>query len=271
VWVVLVSLSASCCFAAAVVLQQHAAVSHGANLGLILRPLWIAGIAIDFVGFLLQLLALHLGGIVEVQVLLTSVLAFGLLFAGAKPGSAGWWGIGLLTAGLAGALLAANPRPPASGHDRASLWLPTIVIFVAATALALTKSPVLQAVGGAMLFALSALLGQRVGNELEGHEWWSILTKPWVYLLVVASLIGLAVVQRCYERGRLAPTLVVLTLVDPIASLVLGIAVGRNHVRGGDFLVLTALAGIVMVVGIVLLARVKGSLATRREAAPVGT
>jgi len=267
VWVVIVSLAASFCFAAAVVLQQHAAASHGANLALILRPMWLAGIVVDFAGFLLQLLALHLGGIVEVQVLLTSVLAFGLLLAGARPEPTGWWGIALLSVGLAGALLAANPRPPATNHDRASLWVPTIVIGSLSAAFAVAKHPVVQAVSAALLFALAALLGQRVGNDLDGSAWWTALTRPWLYLLAAASGIGLAIVQRCYERGPLAPTLIVLTIVDPVASLVLGTLVGRNHLRAGGFAVLTALAGAVIVVGIVLLAKAEDSLATRRELA----
>ncbi|HEX7355643.1 MAG TPA: DMT family transporter [Mycobacteriales bacterium] len=255
---VVVALLAAACFAAAVVVQQRAAQAHGARLSLVVTPLWLVGGAIDAVGFALQVIALHLGSVIEVQVLQVAVLPFGLLIGRVRPSRSAWLGVAAVGVGLAGVILAANPR---HGPGQGGLIPAVIVVsLLCVLLLVLTRgSQVRSAVGCALaaglLFATTATTAHAAGNDFGEHGLVGLLARPSVYLTAAVSGAGLALAQRAYANGPLALNLVVLTLLDPLASLGLGVVVAGDRLRSGWYAVGAVAAAAVAAGGVVLLAR----------------
>ncbi len=255
---VVVALLGAACFAGAVVIQQRAAQRVGAHLRLVLNPLWLLGGAVDFAGFALQVIALHLGGVVLVQVLQVTVLPFGLIFGRVRLPRSAWLAVAGMGLGLAGIIGATNPRP---GPGRGGLIPAVLVVavLVAGVLLATRGSPVRSAVGAAfcasLLFATTATTAHVAGDDFSTHGLAGMLQRPSVYLTAVISATGLTLAQRAYAGGPLALNLVVLTLLDPLASLALGVVVAGDRLRGGGWAVLAAFAASVAAASVVVLAR----------------
>jgi hypothetical protein len=255
---VVVALFAALCFSAAVVVQQKAAHSHGAKLSLVIDPLWLAGGTIDFAGFVLQVIALHLGSVVEVQVLQVSVLPFGLLIGRVRLRWQAWASVAAVGLGLAGVILLANPRH-GPGHGGLIPAVITVAVLVAIILVATRGNVIRSAVGSALsaglLFATTATTAHVAGDDFTAHGLVGLLERPSVYLTAAISASGLALAQRAYANGPLALNLVVLTLLDPLASLALGVAVAGDRLRGGWWAVGAVAAAVVTAVGVVVLAR----------------
>ena len=141
---IVLAVLASLCFATAVVFQQEAAVEaqsaratqrhsvFGLALGLLRRRVWLFATLVDFSGFMLQATALHFGRITDVQPILVTVLAFGMVLgAWRSETSLGWvdlTGALLLSLGIVGFLLAADPE---HGSDSPTPGrLPLVVVSV---------------------------------------------------------------------------------------------------------------------------------------------
>ena len=263
-----VALAASACFATAVVFQQEAAVeAHeaadpgrrsviGLALAVLRRKAWLLATVVDFAGFLLQSVALHLGRITLVQPILVTVLAMGMVIGAWRShthlGLIDLLGLLFLSGGIAGFLLAAQPSH--GGVDALPQRLPFAVGSVLGLlALAVVISRRLGARGRATLlafaagssFAVVAALAKEVGGELTGSG-----------VLAVVAISGLSVEQTAFAAGPLVPTLVTLTLVDPLASLVTGVYVYGEALQGGAPSIAAAvLCGLLTAVGVVLVAR----------------
>lgn len=270
---VIVALLAAACFAAAVVVQQRAAQAHGARLSLVITPLWLLGGLIDAAGFALQVVALHLGSVIEVQVLQVAVLPFGLLIGRVRPSRSAWFGVGAVGVGLAGVILAADPRhgPGQGGLISAVITVALLCLLI----LVVTRgNPVRSAVGSALaaglLFATTATTAHAAGNDFSAHGLGGLLTRPSLYLTAAVSGAGLALAQRAYANGPLALNLVVLTLLDPLASLGLGVVVAGDRLRSGWYAAAAAAAAAVAAGGVVLLARERSRVLGSAAGDPAG-
>lgn len=267
---VIVALLAAACFAAAVVVQQRAAQAHGARLSLVITPLWILGGAIDFTGFVLQVIALHLGSVIEVQVLQVAVLPFGLLIGRVRPSRSAWLGVLLVGVGLAGIILAADPR---HGPGQGGL-IPAVIVVALLCVLMLVltrgdqvRSAVGSALSAGLLFATTATTAHAAGNDFSAHGLVGVLTRPSLYLTAAVSGAGLALAQRAYANGPLALNLVVLTLLDPLASLGLGVVVAGDRLRSGWYAIGAVAAAAVAGAGVILLARERSRVVGSTSAA----
>src|SRR4051812_28519135 len=119
--VVAVALTASFCYAVAIVLQQRTAseADPGASLRLRLlgnlarRPVWLLGIALNGAGYGLRFIALSRESLVLVQPLLVCALLFALPLAAATGGrrlrGREWAGGAAIVAGLSAFEIAADP------------------------------------------------------------------------------------------------------------------------------------------------------------------
>ncbi len=262
---IVVALLAAAAFAGAVVIQQRAAQQVGARFSLVVTPLWLLGGTVDFAGFVLQVIALHLGGVVEVQVLQVSVLPFGLLLGRVRLPAPAWLAVAGVGLGLAGIIAATDPRP-GRGHDGLIPAVVVVAVIVVVVLLATRGGDVRSAVGSAfcasLLFATTATTAHVAGDDFTSHGLVGLLERPSVYLTAVISATGLALAQRAYAKGPLALNLVVLTLLDPLASLALGVVVAGDRLRGGGFAAVAVLAAVVAAASVVVLAREEA--ATRR-------
>jgi drug/metabolite transporter (DMT)-like permease len=243
---VLLALGAALAYAAASVLQQREARADagseadgavGGGIRLVLRlarrPVWLAGLGADGLGFALQAVALGVGELLVVQPVLTS----GILFA--LPASAWWSGRRLgwadfawawvLAAGLTAFLLLAGTD---GGRNFASTraWLVCAVIatpvllgcLVAAARSQGTRRAVLYAFTAGAIFGITAAL-TKASVVLVDHHGFGALAHWQPYALLVLGLLGFVVNQRAFQSGSLTASLPTLTIVEPLVAAAIGI------------------------------------------------
>jgi hypothetical protein len=243
---VLLALGAALAYAAASVLQQREAEADagtdqgsavGGGIRLVLRlarrPIWLAGLGADAVGFGLQAIALGVGELLVVQPVLTS----GILFA--LPAGAWWSGRTLtrtdfawactLAVGLAAFLLLAGSE---GGRDFASTraWVVCALIatpvltgcLIAGARSRGTQRAVLFAFATGALFGITAAL-TKSSVVLLDHHGIGALTHWEPYALLVLGALGFVLNQRAFQAGSLTASLPTLTVVEPIVAAVIGV------------------------------------------------
>lgn len=248
------ALAGSLCTATSSVCQRLGAKNSEAtrvDLGLIFRlarrPIWLAGLASQILGFAFQVEALRYGALALVQ----PIFALELLFVFAYMNVLGtkrvtrrdWLAAAAMTAGLGVLLLAASPsggRP----HAPASLWWLAGLLTLAAVVTGLTiafglhrRSPasarrravVLGAVTGvawgfvaAVIKEFSSHLGQGLG-PIVGN--WSL------YVLIGAGAASLLLASHALAAGPLAASQPGFTILDPLAAGLLGLFLFGEHIQ----------------------------------------
>jgi drug/metabolite transporter (DMT)-like permease len=242
---VLLALGAALAYAAASVLQQREAYaddprgteSRGGGIRLVLRlarrPVWLAGLAFDGLGYGLQAVALGVGELLVVQPVITSGILFALpastWWSGRKLGRTQFVWACILALGLTTFLLLAGTD---GGKDRASsqAWLvcaaiavPTVGISVAAAMRASgTRRAVLFAFATGVLFGLTAALTKSSAVLLHAHGFGAFgYWEP--YALVVLGGLGFVLNQRAFQAGSLTASLPTLTVVEPVVAALIGV------------------------------------------------
>ena len=283
-WAVLLALGAALAYAGASVLQQReahldrgSADGNGAGQGagggvrlvlrLARRPVWLAGLACDGLGYALQALALGLGELLVVQPVITS----GILFA--LPVSAWWAGRRLtrgefawaciLAAGLIGFLLLAESG---GGKDFASsrAWIACAAIagpviagcVIAATRSTGTARAVLFAFATGTLFGVTAALTKST-VVLLGHHGVGALAHWEPYALLVLGATGFVLNQRAFQAGALTASLPTLTVVEPVVAVLVGITMLDESIPVHDAVdaIALVLSVVAMVASTVVLSR----------------
>jgi drug/metabolite transporter (DMT)-like permease len=238
---VLLALGAALAYAAASVLQQREAEADGGavgnGVGLVLRlarkPIWLAGLAADALGYCLQAVALGVGELLVVQPVLTSGILFALpvsaWWSGRKLGRRDFAWASMLAIGLTVFLLLAGTD---GGRDRASpeAWLtfavfacPVLVVCIVGGARSIgMRRAVLFAFGAGVLFGISAALTKSSVVLLHRHglgalSYW----EP--YALAIVGALGFVVNQRAFQAGSLTASLPTLTVVEPIVAAIIGV------------------------------------------------
>lgn len=261
----LLSLLAACANALSSVLQRRAAstapdkdfLSSRLVLDLLRRPVWFAGMASLIVGFLLQAAALHSGPLSTVEPILIVELALTLLLArlmlGGRLARSDWLAIAAVTVGLALALWAAAPAGGHAGHVDTLAWLIAIAsgagMMAVLTLASLRGRPahraaLLGAAAGAG-FGLSATLIKGV-TTLLGSGVVAVLGSWKLYAMVVAGVASLFLFQNAVQAGRLIAAQPAITIADPVVSVLYGVLLFGEHLRGGPY-VLAALGGVALV------------------------
>ncbi len=227
-------------FALGSVLQQKAgldAPTAGASSSLLLRmarrPVWLAGIASDAVGFVAQAAALGIGRLAVVQPLLVTSVVFALPLGvwisdqQARRRDAG--AATLVVVALIAFLAIANPS---GGRSEAPLpdWLiVALVCVVACVPLGLLgrrgpkqRRAAMLGTATGILFALTAALTKAVVDEL--HTGILHVIGSWeLYALGAVGYASMTLNQLALNTGALAPTVVTSGALDPAASVVLGL------------------------------------------------
>jgi drug/metabolite transporter (DMT)-like permease len=216
---------------------------------LLTRKVWLAGIGISGIGFLLQLAALRSGALVVVQPIVTSALVVCLAatawYDRAPLGLRTWAAIAAVVAGVsvflwAGTAHAAVPTTDVSGPALVlvSMAFVALVVLCARQARRGTGATRAVAVGAAAGLgnAYVALLA-RAGADALRHGVPALLGSPYPYGLAVAALVTVLLVQAIYQAGRPTLSLPLATVTESTGSLVMAVAVLHEH------LALTGLRG----------------------------
>jgi len=240
------------------------------------RKVWIAGFLMMIGAFLLQFLALHFGDLTTVQPILTLELPFlvaiiGLWFRHPLTWQE-WVGSSAAAGGLAAFLALSSP---ASGSETPDLDTWGLVSFAVvaggavAVMLARFGSRAWRAawfgVAGAIAFAFTAALIKEMNDQIT--RGWSHVFLSWPpYALAGAGLVGMFLAQNAFHAGPVTASQSALVIVDPLASIAIGIGLFGDHVQtSGGHLVGEVLAMLVLMAGVFSLSRSPLVVDVKRE------
>ena len=264
------ALLAGMCLAATGVLQQRAArrrpsderMSAQLLVKLAQNKWWLAGIGVAVLSYAFQAVALSTGPLSLVQPLIVSELLFAIPVSthlrGRKLTWRDWAAVSTVVVGLTIGIIAANPKR-GNPLQPFSLWgwalLAVGVIVVASVLVArVVNGPVkasMFALAGASTMGTQSALFSSTIAMLRGdipHTFTS--WQP--YALIVASFLGLYLVQNAYQAGPLAASMPVMDASLPLVSIGLGIGLFGDAVRTSWWGLTGAGVGILLlVVGIV--------------------
>jgi len=229
------------------------------------RGVWLLGFAFVVATVPLQIVALHLGSLSQVQPILTAELLFLVILLATwfrfHVGWREWMGCAGAAGGLAGFLIFAQPG---GGSD-----VPTTFEWVVAgslcggTALLAILSSFrgprwLRAaafgVAGAVGFAFTASLIKTVSNYIA-TDWVHVFFHWQTFGAAVCGAFSLFVTQNAIHAGPIAASQTALVLVDPLASIALGIGLYGDSLRtAGAYGPLEAISLLIMFVGAVSIA-----------------
>jgi drug/metabolite transporter (DMT)-like permease len=228
------------------------------------RGVWLLGFLFMVCAFLFQAFALHAGRLSVVQPILTAELLFLVFILGTyfgyKVRAREWIGATAIAAGLSGFLVFAQPgggeRVPSTAG-----WLVgggASAAVIAASVVATRWGPrwwkaAMFGTAAAMAFAFTAALIKVVGDYVA-KDWVNLVTHWQTYALIVFGVAGLFLAQNAFHAGPLAASQSTLVLVDPLFSIVIGIALFGDSLRTNEpWGPLEAISLLVMFVGAVFL------------------
>jgi hypothetical protein len=229
--------------------------------------IWLAGAAIAGVAFGLHALALHAGNLSFVQPLLVTMVLFALpvsRIVGGPPVSRaelGW--ATLLVVGLAAFFAAANPEArPGSAVDASPAGITAVVglltvlgcVTLARRRMPQQRAALLGGAAGISFAAVAALL--KTTTDVLPHGVTSLVLAWQLYALAIVGAVGVVLTQLAYRSGPLTASLPALNSVNPLASVLIGVAVFDEHFRTGLLPSTVEAAGLAAVtVAVIMLSR----------------
>ncbi len=229
------------------------------------RGVWLLGFAIMVASFLTQAVALHLGDLSQVQPILTTELLFLVLLLATwfrfRIGLREWLGCLAAAGGLAGFLAFAQPGggqlvPTNLGWLVAGSVCGGVILLAIVLAL---RGPrwwraAMFGAAGAVGFAFTASLIKTVGDYVAA-DWTQMFVHWQTYGLAVCGVGSVFLAQNAFHAGPIAASQTALVLVDPLASIAIGIGLFGDNLRtAGVFGPLEALSLLVMFIGAVSIA-----------------
>lgn len=284
--VVVLALAAAALFGASSVLMHTQARAAPADhalkpsllVHLVQQPAWLAGIGAQMAGFGLLATALEMGSLSLVQAIIPAGLLLALPLAARASGKrlrrADWLGAGATIAGLAVALVIADPatgRSTPSGEGWAVLLTVTVVLTIvllvvgsrlsgAGRAIALaTAAGILLGLNAVVTKAAATSFKEGIGDGLSSWE---------TYGVAVFGLTGLLLMQSAFQAGEIEWSLPTLTVTNPVLSIAVGLTLLDETVAAhGPALILLVASLAVMVWGVVSLARSPALVAIHEQPA----
>ncbi|MFF8862737.1 DMT family transporter [Streptomyces sp. NPDC015139] len=263
------ALGAAVCFGTATVLQAVAARDAaaegdgGGDAALLLRALrqwrYIAGLALDGLGFLLQIAALRsvpiyaVGAALAASLAVTAVVAARLLRV--RLSGLEWAAVGVVCAGLAMLGLASGTE----GDEQGPPWLPYAMVAVAVGVL------LLGAIGGrltgrtrSLLLGLGAGFGfgvvevsVRLIDSLRPAD---LFTDPAAYALLIGGGAAFLLLTSALQRGSVTTATAGMVIGETVGPAAVGVVWLGDRTREG-LAWLAVLGFTVAVAGALLLAR----------------
>jgi drug/metabolite transporter (DMT)-like permease len=231
---------------------------------LVRQPVWLVGIAGLIGGFVFQAAALHFALLTVVQPIVVGELPLTLLLGAVvfhlRVDREAIWGTVTVSAGVAAVLVATAPRP---GREATTLsWLVasalTAVIGASLVAAALrttaSRRGALFGVAAGLGFGFTAALMNSALHHLN-HGLAGLFGAWQLYATIAAGITSVFLAQNALQAGPLAAAQPPITTCDPLSSIVYGVLVFGEQLRGGYWIILTAAGGVAVLVGSVVLSR----------------
>jgi len=248
---VVLALAAALCNALATIFERLGVETApaGAEMHLRLmtyvlrRPVWFLGFASMIGAFMFQVAALSEGGLTLVQPLLVSELIFLVAILRIWFGRPLGWreaaGVGLTVIGLATFLAVSNQG---GGDDLPSSlgWLLVITASAGAVVVAVFMArfgsrpwrSAWYGTGAAISFALVAAFMKSTTTLESRIGFVHLFTHFEPYGIAVGGLCGLFLTQNAFHAGPITSSQAALVIVDPIASIVIGVSLFGDNLRG---------------------------------------
>ena len=229
------------------------------------RGVWLLGFAFMVASFLMQAVALHLGDLSQVQPILTTELLFLVVLLATwfrfRIGLREWLGCLAAAGGLAGFLVFAQPgggnlSPSTLGWIVAGSACGAVVVVAVLAALHGPRwwRAAMFGAAGAVGFAFTAALIKKVGDYVA-TDWVHMFSHWETYALALCGLGSVFLAQNAFHAGPIAASQTSLVLVDPLASMAIGIGLFGDNLRtSGVYGPLEALSLLVMFTGAVFIA-----------------
>ncbi|MGH9064912.1 MAG: DMT family transporter [Acidimicrobiales bacterium] len=264
---------AACANAVSSVLQRKADKDESSEDNLSLRliwdllhkPVWFGGILAVIAGFLLQATALSAGALAVVEPVLVLELPVTLVLAGFvfhRPmHGREWAAVVAITAGLAGLLYFLSPSAGTGTRVPDLEWALGIVATLGAVAglVAWSLRPGSDARRAALLgvatgisFGLTAAFMKAMTNALA-HGFANVFVTWQTYAMIVTGALAMFLLQSALNAGRLVAAQPGFTGADPVVSILWGVLVFGEKVRGGLYLILVGVSVVVAAWGVYLL------------------
>lgn len=239
------------------------------------HPLWLGGLLADVGGLALQVVALHVGSLIVVQLVLTTAVLFSLVVSHRLAGTRISrrelvLGVALVlsiaTFLLGSGALEATPGPV----DRRTATLAALAILATVVALVAVsrflrrrksrsrRATALLGLAVGIVYAGTAALIKVCGHVVAAHGIGGLLTSWPLYVLVAAGAGGLLLAQIAFQSGPLAASLPATATADPLVSVLLGVVVFDERLRTGAGAVgLTVLSLAALCASVAALSRVR--------------
>ena len=277
------ALLAALLFALATVLEQKGAMEEpedgalhpGFLARLARKPVWLAGLGADALGYGAQAAALGFGRLLSVQPLLVASVVFALPL-GAKIthqhiGRREILGASAVCAGLIVFRLVATPYGGSSDATAASWLIGAAIIGGLAALLVLAsigrrpsvRATFLGIAAGMILGGLVAALTKSTVDRFD--EGFAAVLADWhVYALAGVALTGFLLAQASLQTGALAPAMTSETVLEALAGVVVGITVLNERLDQSPAETVVSLLGLALVVaGLLILSRCRGAVKPR--------
>jgi drug/metabolite transporter (DMT)-like permease len=230
------------------------------------QKIWLIGFGFSLIQFGFVATALKHGELSTVQPVLTTELLFLLLILGVwfryHLGAREWLGGLTVVAGLGAFFLAARPH---GGQE-----IPSTTQWVVATA-AVAGAIGLGVLGGlrgprwwraaslgaatAVAASYTSALTKAITSYLD-HGWSAVFSHFEPYMLTVVGFGTIFLLQSALHAGPITASRTTLVTMNPLVSIVLGITLFGDILRGGAlWITLEVLALAVLVAGVVILTR----------------
>lgn len=211
------------------------------------HPRWLLGVLADVAGLALQVLALRLGGVIVVQVVLTTTVLFSLVFsqwlAGCAINRSEVLLGAILVAAIAGFLVVSGAATASADEpDRLPAVLCAATVLAAVTTLVVVArrhrharpsgrpAALLGAAVGATFAGTAALL--KACTTIAARQGPALLLASWqTYAVVVTGALGLLLTQLAFQAGPLSASLPFIATVNPLVAVALGVIVFDEQLR----------------------------------------
>lgn len=247
-------VGSSVVYGASIVVQHRMAQRHSDTEGLasaaglfrlIRSPTWLLAIAGDFVGFLLQIVALSTGPVVVVQPLVVLMLPVSLLVSATlrwhRPRTGDYLGVAAVLAGLAAFLvLIGHPGAEHLPHPRV-LAMAVVCVLAGGVALSLAvrrrnrmvRGGVYGAVAGGY-FGTLAVMVDACSERVSQAGLHGLLATPKGLVPLIGIVLlgagGIVLTQMSFQVGALAATLPANLAADPLVAVLFGEVLLREHI-----------------------------------------
>ncbi len=254
------------------VLQRLASVSRSEDekgwkgaVALVRDTRWLVGLLFMGGTFVFQAIALYYGELAVVQPVLVTELIFTLAlrryWLHDTIRSRTWIAALMICVGLGAFLLAAQPQE----GDRVAtvgnwVWALSIrgCVILVLLALSRTGSPARRAAilgcAAGLMWAIDAAFVKAATDVFSNHGWAALLVHWPLYGVVVTGVLGMLLLQAAFAAGPLSASQPAILIVDPLASIALGVELFGERLRtSAPALTVSVIGLLVMAAGVVVI------------------